>query len=546
MDQFEKRQPPRASEVPASDRLRFDILDRFRTEHIDGIREMLDGLLSAELSTEQTGAVIEAVERAYLEGGMKLQLLPPYLFRLYDRCGEEDLARFYLELCADTLEGDPAYSAYLDKYPLTPDVGSSAEYHEHNFTRDYTFGNDQKSYGVYSCFPGEIGRNMTLLKTPYGDVIFDCGAKMVGTDVLTITQEEFTGFLDECGSSVERIEAVIISHAHMDHYGSLPSVLAAGIPQGKIFMSPRTKDLIDAVAGNTISTKGVKAVGPFLILNGKIRIAAFPNGHIMGSEGHIVRFDDIIVVYTGDYCLHDQHTVKGLDPASILDHKLLKGRVVDCLITESTYGRRPPRRLDHKGAEAVLRHFVDRLVSMGYKVFLPAFAIGRSQELALILNGDLRTLISGMAVKVSDVYESYGIKIFIDNTRCSTQSVSKSSDWSANDAIIASSGMLAENSASADYLEHLLEWDEAAALIITGYMGSTEDRKSIRSLQQWKERGKLRLDISLSAHADHGELISLINTIHPRNIVAIHGEGIYHERTAVLGQEEQKRKALKK
>ena len=97
-----------------------------------------------------------------------------------------------------------------------------------------------------------------------------------------------------------------------------------------------------------------------------------------------------------------------------------------------------------------------------------------------------------------------------------------------NDIIIASSGMISENSTSAKYIEELFDSKQRVAIIRTGYLDSSEESYGYSILQGWKKQGGLLFDVSLSAHASYDELFSLINTLAPSNVIAIHGSGITH------------------
>lgn len=506
------------------------INEQFESGDSHSVITMLNCILDARLERYQLETVISTLEDQFLINN--LDFLCKYLFILYDRNGNEDMARFYLDFCGSMqhipeLQDEEEYNQRSKKYTIPETTYFNSPYYQNNFERSYAFNGEDKAYSVHS-FSDEIGQNLTLLKTPYGDIIFDCGAKCNKNEAQAIDTVDFLNFLLASASSVDNIKAVIISHAHMDHYGSLATLINSGISPRIVFVGEETRKLIAVAARNMFSLESTRPLSAFFVANNKIKIEAFGNGHIVGSEGYIVSFDNINVVYTGDYCLHDQKTVKGLNPASISNNQFVKKYGVDCLITESTYGF-THRYLNHISAETVLRHFVSKLVKLGYKVLFPAFAIGRSQEIVLAINDRQSVLLDGLSVKISREYEHLtGVPIFNANTRYSTEADDKVKNLACNDVIVASSGMLAQSSTSSSYVEGLLSSGEKTAIIITGYMDSSEDSYGNALLERWKRKENVLLYVSLSAHASYEEIIELIETIDPRNIVAIHGNGIAH------------------
>lgn len=502
------------------------IEEQFASGDLKNVNNMLECIHLAQLSEIQIKAIIDALENEYLK--RDYHFLSKNLFLLYDKIGLDYMARFYLDQCIESLQGAEEYEKILRKYEKNEVGYLPAPYFKNDFTRSYTYNGEDKSYSVHSKSTS-IGQNMTLLKTPYGSIIFDCGAKCQRNAAQVISKNELIEFFLDTDTEIEDIKAVIISHAHMDHYGSLNTLFDVGIDAGKIYSGEITKELIEFAARDNHVINSAMPLSAFFIPRNKLKISSFSNGHIIGSEGYIVSFDDINIVYTGDYCLHNQRTVKGLNPVDINNHIFVKKDGIDCLITESTYGYKQ-HYLNHDGAEEVLKHFVDKLYGLNYKVFLPAFAIGRSQELALILNDKYSILVDGLAVKICQEYERLtGLKIFNSNTRYSTEDEDKLKNFACNNVIIASSGMLAKNSTSSNYVEEFLTSGEKIALIITGYMDNEEESYGAELLRQWRAKENIILDISLSAHASYEEILELIYELNPRNIVAIHGSGIAHK-----------------
>lgn len=484
------------------------------------IEETIECMLLADLNGKQTHSIVKVLENYYLSQDWKF--LAKYLFVFNHRLGNRELASYYLDICADEIKENEDYNKYVRQYELTPIAKTHANHVVSNLTRHYTIDGIEKDYSIYS-FSDSIGQNMTLLKTPYGAIVFDCGAKCLMNEAITISEQDYRDFFFGTETAKEDIRAVIISHAHLDHYGSLNNLIKFGINPRRVFMSKGTKELIKGAAKFDFDLNNCREVKDFFVANNSIRIASFENGHIVGSEGYLVSFDNINVVYTGDYCTHEQLTVGGLNYTSIINNPQSKKYGIDCLITESTYGDGNRQHyLKNDSSHVVIKHFVEKLLGMGYKVFFPSFAIGRSQELALLLNKDFSVLIDGLAVKVTKQYETItGIKIYNENTRYSEESnlEEKRHNFDSNNIIIASSGMITKDSTSYNYLKEFLDRDDKIAVIKTGFISSESYGNEL--LKTWNIKHVL-LDISLSAHASYGEIIGLIENLHPRNIVSIH------------------------
>lgn len=452
--------------------------------------------------------------------------LSTYLFLLYDKIGIDYMARFYLQYCYEDLLSQSSYTHLANKYLLQTPKTIEGNYSLYDGDFTYTFEGKEKKYGVHS-FSNEIGQNLTLLITPYGSLILDCGAKGSDGNQGCINKNDLQLFLKVYGVSVSDIIGVFISHAHMDHYGSYSSLIEIGIPSIKFFADPNTKEIIKDATGDKF-IDCARPASSFFVANQKIQIHTYNNGHILGSQLFVIHFDNKTVVYTGDFCLHNQKTVDGLDVSSLREDSFIKGGV-DCLITESTYGNNISDILPYHEAEKALKCLIDKLINNGFKILLPAFAAGRSQELALILSQNHKLLIDGLSIKLTQTYERLlKNKIAISNVKYSTNNNSKMDNFDFNDVIIASSATISQNSAAAKYIESLFDSNQSVAIIRTGYMDSNETSYGYGILQGWKSQGGLLFDISLSAHASYDEIFSLISSLSPKNIVAIHGSGIAH------------------
>ena len=486
------------------------------------LEELYELICSCEMTDEVTKAVISITEWICLS--KKIPFLLRYIYQLYCQIDDKPMQNYYFELLnkRNDISEDEAKRVFEQN---NLHLSSDAVFSKYNSEAiSYTYLGEEKQYGIYS-FSYEIGLNMTLIKTPYGAVICDCGAKAGDFGVTTISADEIKSFLGAFDLTPDDVVAVVISHAHLDHYGSINSLVKAGIDKSRIYVEDATRYLIATVSSDDYLINDYSSVNSFYYPNKKVEIIPFSNGHILGSVGYVIHFDNRNIVYTGDFCVHDQPIVEGLKVERLISLPCIKEDGVSCLITETTYGSKNSVLTSEQAAK-VIRHFVDIAVSNNYKVFVPGFAVGRSQEIASALKG-YDILIDGLAIAVTRVYEKMNEKIRIfDSTTdfASQETEDKLRNFDLHDVIIASSGMISENSTSYNYINEFLKSYKNVCIIKSGYISSEAVGNTI--LKKWQNEDNIMLDIPLSAHASRNEIIELINNLDPDNVVMIHGDGI--------------------
>ncbi|MEP7339029.1 MAG: MBL fold metallo-hydrolase, partial [Acidobacteriota bacterium] len=418
----------------------------------------------------------------------------------------------------------------------------------------------------------EIGASSAIVEIGSARILVDCGMRMSGEHRLpdlAAIQKTHAGQLD----------AVLLTHAHMDHSGALP-VLHQHFPAVPIYATAATRGLVQVLMRDSINIMRAKAeseqelplYSPAAVESllekmtpvpfgsplelGKSGVTAtwFPAGHILGAasvgiEG-VEQGRSIRVLFSGDIAVGDQLTVPGMLPPA--------GFKPDVLVIESTYGDRlhSPRELE----EQRLIEMVAGVIEGRGKLLIPAFAIGRAQEVMLMLLKQFRSKklssfpvwIDGMVKTVCGVYsqfpahqtpyarrliEKHGNPFFnvVDEIRpVASPSEREKVLAGAPCVIIASSGMLT-GGASAFYAPHLVG-DERNGIAITGYQDEESPGRQLLQLANAETReisvaGKtLEVKCSvakyaLSAHADCNEISGLIEAINPREIVLVHGEG---------------------
>jgi Cft2 family RNA processing exonuclease len=411
----------------------------------------------------------------------------------------------------------------------------------------------------------EVGASCTLIEIGGKRILVDAGIRpspkarwgLAGDQLPNLSQIDSLGSLD----------AILITHAHTDHTGAL-ELVTGRFPDTPVYATPPTialtrvlhqdsrrimqtrldeegeLPLFDDVAVQHLMSAFVPV--PFndrLSLGEGLIVTFFPAGHIAGAAMLGLESSEGRLLVTGDLSVSPQRTVEGVRPPAF--HP-------DVLIIESTYGGR--LHANRAVQERKLVETVARVTAEGGKVLIPAFALGRAQEILLILGESQRRGIlpvvpvwaDGMVRAICQVYSAFadvlplslqerGAKFFEGAIQPVQNNEQRNAlIWQPDPLIIvASSGMLA-GGPSASYAR-ALAGKPKNAILLTGYQ---DEESPGRRLQELAERGsgsiqigKDKVDVqchletySLSAHADEGQLISLIETIAPEHVVLVHGD----------------------
>ncbi|MEM4965101.1 MAG: MBL fold metallo-hydrolase, partial [Pyrobaculum sp.] len=236
----------------------------------------------------------------------------------------------------------------------------------------------------------EVGRSSILVSTTESNVLLDCGLKPGQYD------EDFPA-LDLI--DIDKLDAVVLTHAHMDHVGCLPLLYKYGY-KGPVYMTDPTKyqtyilltdyvELkereglqpifskadVEAVVYHTITLdyEEVTDIAP------DIKLTFYDAGHEIGSAmAHLhIGNGRYNILYTGDF---------KYGKTRLLNRAVSKFKRVEMLIMESTYGGRDDLQPPRVEAENALAKYVSETVSQRGKVLIPAFSTGRGQEILYVLN----------------------------------------------------------------------------------------------------------------------------------------------------------------
>ncbi|SHH03781.1 RNA-metabolising metallo-beta-lactamase [Thermosyntropha lipolytica DSM 11003] len=384
-----------------------------------------------------------------------------------------------------------------------------------NQTKFYYQGLKDETFEIISYPWSYNAGSMHIVKVQDKVILFDLGDAAGESNGGLHMQD----FLEANGINWEDLKAVFISHAHFDHWGSLGILKGKKIP---VYLTEDTYNLIGKVDPSIFREINICLLREDrpVVIGDSISVEPFANGHIPGSVGFILEAEGKRLVYTGDFCLHDQFTVRGLD-LSFLNRK-----PVDVLVMETTYGCKEANGLNYEDNRILLRRMVEELTEVGIKVLLPAFAIGRAQEIiAVLADMDHRVpvLLAGQAVPVFYYFVN---RIAGFKERSSYVSVLSSNGVESNlilyPVIVASSGMLKRGTTSYHYLEKLLKRGKFA-VIQTGYMEEDENISFIKAFNDYR---LVWLKVNLSAHAGYEDLLHILEFLQPEKAVMVHGGGL--------------------
>lgn len=408
----------------------------------------------------------------------------------------------------------------------------------------------------------EVGRSCVEVNIDGRLFILDCGIKLSG-------EGTYPDFSDV---NISAIEAVIISHAHLDHSGYAPHLYSLGY-NGPIYYTKPTLDLALLLQKDYIKVQGLEGESPpyskedirkeinhavtlnyeeKVYINNDVSLTFFNAGHILGSAQICLDTPYGRLIYTGDI----GSDVRTLDPVK----KNIPG--VDYLIMESTYGLKtdvhPP--FEHK--ERDLIQIIKETKKRKGKVLIPVFAIDRAQNIMMLLkearqSGHIsqQIFIEGLLVKANEVYDNYPrwmnkkmADLFKKGNPFSSSMFKEV--WNRKRVIqmkgsiivVTTSGMMS----GGPVMDYFKSWasDENNALILVGYqVEDTFGRKILEGLREFEdEDGKVRKInarvewIDFSAHSDHNSLIDYVKSLDGslKKVFLCHGDP---EQLAELSEE---------
>lgn len=428
------------------------------------------------------------------------------------------------------------------------------------------------SYGA----AGEVTGSRHLIKTPTGQILLDCG-------MFQGPKDEVGNRNAELGFEASEVDAVILSHGHLDHCGSLPTLIKQGFV-GKIYASAATRDVAELImldaahiqeeaarranhdnyqpetpvvtlytaddVKHTVTRFESVSINETVEILPNIKLQLFEAGHILGST--TIRLEitvgnkTVSLAYTGDL---GQQNMPILQPPQSLPE-------TDILITETTYGNRKHETVDERDEKLV--QCVKRAVATNGKIIVPAFALGRLQTLIYTLHkltdakripripiyvdSPLGMRITEVFTNYTDLYDAETQKLFTNRhddpfgfknlTYLESVTESKSLNSLSGPMIIISSSGMAEAGRVIFHLQHCLA-DANNTVLIVGYMAKhtlgrrlLEKEHKVKIFEEWiPVRAQIEHINAFSAHADKDELGAFVQAVpNLQQLILVHGD----------------------
>jgi len=407
----------------------------------------------------------------------------------------------------------------------------------------------------------EVGRNAFMLSTPETRILIDCGVSVGSEGMPYLYAPEVT--------PISNIDAVVITHAHLDHSGLVPLLYLYGY-DGPIYITQPTRDLmalllldyleVSAREGKKIPYKSALIrdairhtiplkYGDVTDIAPDVKLTLYNAGHILGSSVAYFHVGNGLynVAFTGD--MKYERTFL-FDPAFNGFTRL------EALVMESTYGGMHDFQPSRREAEKNLKGEIERTLKQGGKVIIPAFAVGRSQEVMIALEGmqlEVPVYLDGMIWEATAIHSAYpeylnrnlknsiyqGENPFLSDIFVQVDDAEKRREiieGPESSIILSTSGML-NGGPVLEYLKGLAG-DERNTLIFVGYQA--EGTLGRRIQKGWDEiqlsadgkmvNIKMRMGTAtidgFSGHSDRNQLLEYVKRIRPlpSKVICMHGE----------------------
>lgn len=338
-----------------------------------------------------------------------------------------------------------------------------------------------------------------------------------------------------------RIDHVFLTHCHLDHCGMLPAI--CGRDRSELFTTPLTAEVGEIIMYDSLKiakaedypqpyTSGdiertMKDVVPITFgdaidLSGT-EVYVHSAGHVPGAA--MFEFKrDVSTLYTGDFNTIATRLVGAAEPVGCQN-----------LIIEGTYGGRT-----HTNRKDVEKAFLDKVrevIDRGGTVLIPVFAIGRTQEMMLLLK-DLgyEMWVDGMGRSVTKLYVNYpeyltnakNLKAAKRKFNEIRNSRMRSSATRAAEIILTTGGMM-DGGPVLGYLSKIKN-DPKSAVLMVGYQAEDTNGRMLLETGMLNLEGNTEkvacevIKYDFSAHADHGQIVQFIRDCDPENIVFMHSE----------------------
>ena len=433
-----------------------------------------------------------------------------------------------------------------------------------------SFSSSNKTEVLVFCLGGvkQVGRSCFVVLTPESKVMLDCGinpGEALGLDAYPR--------IDWFPFTLSDLDAVVLSHAHIDHQGFLPALFRYGY-RGPVYCTEPTLPLMTLLQMDSV--KIAKANGSYLPYESRdvyevikhcvtlpygkptdispdITITLNNAGHIMGSATvHLNISGAHNILYSGDY---------KFARTQLLDTALSTYPRVETLITESTYGNTSDIMPDQTTVYDNFTKSINHTLQHGGKVLIPVPAVGRAQEMMLVLDKEMRDrnlvecpiYIEGMISEASAIHMSYAHYLGFNVRKSVSSGVNPfQSEYftlvngpgkrdeiledRSPSIIMATSGML-EGGPSVEYFKSIAPVRENKIIFVSYQINGTLGRRVMDGIMNeigmMDKKGKVkvvpvncetqRID-GFSGHSDFNQIMNFVYRVKPKRVIVNHGE----------------------
>tara|TARA_Y100000310_G_C20684375_1_gene818028 strand:- start:712 stop:2613 length:1902 start_codon:yes stop_codon:yes gene_type:complete len=415
----------------------------------------------------------------------------------------------------------------------------------------------------------QVGRSCFLLQTEESNVLLDCGINVAATG------EDSHPFFNAPEFNIGDLDAVIISHSHLDHVGLLPLLFKYGY-RGPVYMTAPTRDVSSLLLLDLISvgqkdarealftSTDIKEMVKHVVTLGydevtdvtpDVRLTFYNAGHILGSAMCHLHIGEGLhnLLYTGDM---------NYELTNLLAPAVTKFPRLETIMIESTYGGKDNVQASRTECEDYLIGIINNTIKRGGKVLLPVLGVGRAQEMQIILERAMREgriekvpfFLQGMVRDVTAIHTVYpdffnnkikqavfhkGENPFLSEIFKqvgSRKEMMQVVEETGPCIIMATSGMMT-GGASVDYFKHLAD-DAKNSMVLTCYQGPGSLGKKLQDGEKeimFQEGNKqVPIKVAMDIHAIHGftghsdrkQLVNFVSKLNPKpkKLIAIHGE----------------------
>lgn len=394
------------------------------------------------------------------------------------------------------------------------------------------------------CLGGcrEVGRNAFLVQGKES-ILFDYGLKVESNDVPL---------------PVEKVDAIVLGHGHLDHCGSLPMLYRKfKVPLFSTIASFEETHLLLKDSLKIAKIKGFRKnfseIDIEKMKNNEVRVTygqkieaekfsldIFDAGHIPGSTAPLLEMNGKRILYVSDF---------NTNPTRLLNGAEIDVKDIDVLLLESTYSNR--NHSDRKETEKKFFEAIQGTIANEGIAVLPCFAVGRAAEILMILDSfkaDFPIYLDGMAKEATEITLKYpefirdpkALRKALDDVKLIYSNDERKKIVKKPCAIVTSSGML-EGGPSVMYIKYLYDNVESS-IIFTGFIIPRTAGRYLLDTGRFVTEGfdlKIKMGIDtfdFSAHSGRDNLFDFVNKIKPKKVVCIHGDNCERFATELRGR----------